>query len=197
MRPPLRRVCVFCGASAGARPAYAEAAAALGRAIAARGLGLVYGGGAVGLMGILARSAVEAGAEVTGVIPRGLLRREVGFNSLADLRVVATMHERKALMAELSDGFIALPGGFGTLEESVEALTWLQLGIHAKGMVFLDAEGYWRRLHALLDQMAAEGFLSARNRGLAMTADTPEAALDALAGFAPPPLPHWLSERET
>jgi uncharacterized protein (TIGR00730 family) len=193
----MRRVCVFCGSRPGARPAYREAAVALAGEIARRGLGLVYGGGAVGLMGVVAAAAAEAGAEVIGVIPRGLLRREVGLTALADLRVVDTMHERKAMMAALADGFVALPGGFGTLEEAVEVLTWLQLGIHAKGMVFLDVEGYWRRLGALLDQMAEEGFLSRENRALAMTAATPEGALDALAGFAPPPVPHWLSERET
>lgn len=194
---PLRRVCVFCGASAGNRPEYREAAVALGRALARRGLGLVYGGGAVGLMGVLATSAIEAGAEVTGIIPDGLLRREVGLDSLKDLRVVATMHERKAMMAEMSDGFLVLPGGYGTLEEAVEALTWSQLGIHRKGVVFVDIAGYWRGLFELFGHMHAEGLLSPTSRAMAALAPDPEAALDALAAFAPPPVPHWLSERET
>lgn len=194
----MRRVCVFCGSAAGGRPGYRQAAVALGRAIAARGLGLVYGGGSVGLMGVVARAARSAGAEVIGVIPRGLLRREVGMDDLPDLRVVGTMHERKATMAELADGFVALPGGYGTLEEAVETLTWLQLGIHDKGLVFLDAEGYWAPLLALFDRMAAEGFLAPQSRALAAIAADPEAALDLLAGFRPPPgLPRWLSERET
>ncbi len=193
----MRRVCVFCGSAAGHRPEYRDAAAALGRALAARGIGLVYGGGAVGLMGVVAEAAMEAGAEVIGIIPAGLLRREVGLRSVPDLRVVETMHERKALMAELSDGFVALPGGYGTLEEAVETLTWLQLGIHGKGIVFLDTLGYWARLLAVFDQMAGEGFLSAQNRGLALRAATPEAALDALAAFRPPVVPRWLGEDET
>jgi uncharacterized protein (TIGR00730 family) len=193
----MRRVCVFCGSAEGRRPVYREAAAALGRAIAARGLGLVYGGGAVGLMGVVAEAALAAGAEVTGVIPGGLLRREVGLRSVPDLRVVDTMHERKALMAELADGFVVLPGGYGTLEEAIETLTWTQLGIHGKGLVLLDVAGYWGRLLALLDQMVEEEFLTPVNRSLALRAATPDAALDALAAFRPPPRPRWLGEEET
>jgi uncharacterized protein (TIGR00730 family) len=193
----MRRVCVFCGSAAGNRPDYREAAAALGRALAGRGLGLVYGGGAVGLMGVVAEAAMAAGGEVIGIIPAGLLRREVGLRSVPNLRVVDTMHERKAMMAELADGFVALPGGYGTLEEAVETLTWLQLGIHAKGLVFLDVAGYWTRLAALFDQMVEEGFLSPQNRGLAMRAATPKAALDALATFGAPPTPRWLGKEET
>jgi uncharacterized protein (TIGR00730 family) len=193
----VRRVCVFCGASSGVRPSYRAAAEALGREIARRGLGLVYGGGAVGLMGILAESAIEAGAPVTGVIPHGLLRREVGLSALKDLRVVETMHERKALMAEMSDGFLVLPGGYGTMEEAVEALTWSQLGIHRKGVVFVDTEGYWRRFFDLLDHMHAEGFLSVTSRPMATLAPDPASALDALATYQPPQVPHWLSGRET
>ncbi len=183
----LRRVCVFCGSAPGARPAYAEAARAMGRRIAARGLGLVYGGGAVGLMGIVADAALSAGAHVTGVIPHGLLAREVGHGGAVDLHVVDTMHERKALMASLSDGFIVLPGGYGTLEEAVEALTWAQLGIQDKGTVFLDVDGYWRPFLGALDHMAAEGFVRPHHRPLAMLAEDPDGALAALDGFAPPP----------
>ncbi|MFN6956136.1 MAG: TIGR00730 family Rossman fold protein [Acetobacteraceae bacterium] len=182
----MRRVCVFCGASKGHDPVYAEAAAALGRAIAARGLGLVYGGGSVGLMGVVAKAAQDAGAEVIGVIPRVLMAREVHNTEIKDLRLVETMHERKALMASLSDGFLALPGGFGTLDEAFETLTWSQLGIQRKGLVFVDVLGYWQGLDRLLDRMLAEGFLRPETRRLAMIAGGPEAALDTLAAFVPP-----------
>jgi uncharacterized protein (TIGR00730 family) len=188
----MRRVCVFCGSSPGLRPDYAAAAEALGRAIAARGMGLVFGGGAVGLMGVVSRAALEAGAPVTGIIPHGLVMREAGKRDLPDLRIVDSMHERKALMAEMSDGFIALPGGYGTLEEAVEALTWLQLGIHRKGVVFVDTLGYWSRQMAALDHMVEEGFLRPETRATAMLAPDPDAALDALAGFAAPDTPRWL-----
>ena len=188
----MRRVCVFCGSSPGSRPEYAAAAEALGRAIAARGMGLVFGGGAVGLMGVVSRAALEAGAPVTGIIPHGLVMREAGKRDLPDLRIVDSMHERKALMAEMSDGFLALPGGYGTLEEAVEALTWLQLGIHRKGVVFVDTLGYWSRQMAALDHMVAEGFLRPETRATAMLAPDPDAALDALAGFVAPETPRWL-----
>ena len=182
----MKRVCVFCGASPGNDPVYAEAAAALGRAIAARGLGLVYGGGSVGLMGVVAKAAQDAGAEVIGVIPHVLMAREVHNTEIKDLRLVETMHERKALMASLSDGFLALPGGFGTLDEAFETLTWSQLGIQKKGLVFVDVLGYWSGLERLMNRMLAEGFLKPQTRSLAMIADGPDAALDALAGFVPP-----------
>ncbi|HWT07940.1 MAG TPA: TIGR00730 family Rossman fold protein [Roseomonas sp.] len=188
----MRRVCVFCASAPGARPDYAQAAERLGQAIAARGLGLVFGGGAVGLMGVVSRAALAAGAEVTGIIPHGLVMREAGNRDLPDLRVVASMHERKALMAELSDGFLVLPGGFGTLEEAVEALTWLQLGIHRKPVVFIDTLGFWRTQMAMLDHMVAEGLLRPEMRAMAMIAPDPDAALDALAGFTPPGVPRWL-----
>ncbi|MFC2998353.1 LOG family protein [Falsiroseomonas tokyonensis] len=182
-----KRVCVFCGSMVGAREDYAEAARELGREVARRGLGLVYGGGAVGLMGIAADSALSAGAEVIGVIPHGLLKREVGHGGGVEMHVVDTMHERKAKMAELSDGFIVLPGGFGTLEEAVEALTWAQLGIQAKGVVFLDVAGFWTPFLDVLDFMQREGFVREAQRPLAMRATTVAEALDKLAAFAPPP----------
>jgi uncharacterized protein (TIGR00730 family) len=186
MSGSFRRVCVFCGSAPGVRPAYAEAARELGRVVAQRGLGLVYGGGAVGLMGIAADAALQAGAEVIGVIPHGLLKREVGHGGGVEMHVVDTMHERKAMMAERSDGFIVLPGGFGTLEEAVEALTWAQLGIQAKGVVFLDIEGFWQPFLKTLDFMQAEGFVRPNQRPLAMQASTVEEALDKLAAFRPP-----------
>lgn len=188
----MRRVCVFCGSSTGVRPDYAAAAESLGRAIAARGMGLVFGGGAVGLMGIVSRAAQAAGAPVTGIIPHGLVMREAGERALKDLRIVASMHERKAMMAELSDGFLVLPGGYGTLEEVVEALTWLQLGIHRKGVVFIDTLGFWQRQMTMLDHMVEEGFLKADMRALARIAPDAESALDALDAFTPPDVPRWL-----
>jgi len=192
----MRRVCVFCGSAAGARPEYARAAEALGHAIAARGLGLVFGGGAVGLMGIVSRAALAAGAEVTGIIPHGLVMREAGNRDLPDLRVVASMHERKAMMAEMSDGFVVLPGGYGTLEEAVEALTWLQLGIHRKGVVFVDTLGFWARQMDMLDHMVAEGLLKPDMRPMALLAPDGAAALDALEHFAAPDVPRWLRPGE-
>ncbi len=188
----MRRVCVFCGSAVGARPEYAEAAEALGKAIAARGLGLVYGGGAIGLMGVVSRAVIAAGGEVTGIIPHGLVVREAGNRELKDLRVVSSMHERKAMMAEMSDGFLVLPGGYGTLEEVVEALTWLQLGIHGKGVAFVDTLGFWQKQMAMLDHMVEEGLLKPEFRAMAMIAPDPETALDKLAAFTPPPMPRWL-----
>ncbi|MFB9970663.1 TIGR00730 family Rossman fold protein [Pseudoroseomonas cervicalis] len=187
----MKRVCVFCGSNPGNNPAYAEAARQMGRAIAARGLGLVYGGGHVGLMGIVADAAMRDGAEVIGIIPETLMRREVGHGAITELRVVATMHERKAMMADLSDGFVVLPGGIGTLDEAIEAFTWTQLGIHDKGLAFLDTEGYWQRLAGVLDHMVGEGFLHAKHRAMVGFAATPEAALDALAGFTPVEVEKW------
>lgn len=189
----LKRVCVFCGSATGARHDYAEAARALGREVAARGIGLVYGGGAVGLMGIAADAALQAGGEVIGVIPFGLLKREVGHGGGVEMHIVDTMHERKAKMAELSDGFVVLPGGYGTLEEAVEALTWAQLGIQDKGVVFLDVEGFWQPFLGALDLMTQEGFIRPSHRPLAMRAATIGEALDALASYtAPPGTQAWL-----
>jgi uncharacterized protein (TIGR00730 family) len=155
----VRRVCVFCGASSGRLPVYADAARALGSALASRGLGLVYGGGRVGLMGAVADAALAAGGEAVGVIPQELVDRELAHGGLTELRIVGSLHERKALMAELSDGFVALPGGFGTLDELLEQLTWSQLGLHAKPIGLLDVEGYWRPLIELARHATEEGFV--------------------------------------
>lgn len=182
----MRRICVFCGSSMGAKPAYAEAARAMGTLIAQRGLGLVYGGGEVGLMGVIANTALAAGGEVIGVIPEALMRMEVGHPRLTELHVVATMHDRKAMMAELSDGFIAMPGGIGTLEELFEIWTWGQLGIHPKPLGFLDVAGYYHTLHAFLDHMVAEGFVKDRHRAMTAVETDPAALLDRLAAYVPP-----------
>ncbi|MCM2334478.1 MAG: TIGR00730 family Rossman fold protein [Anaeromyxobacteraceae bacterium] len=181
----MKRICVFCGASPGHDPRYAEAARALGRAIAARGLELVYGGGSVGLMGTVADAALAAGARVTGVIPEVLQIRELAHRGLTDLRVVRSMHERKALMAELSDGFVALPGGMGTLEELSEVLTWAQLGLHARPVGLLDVGGYYRPLVAFFDQAVSAGFLRPHHRAILQQAEAPEALLDRLAAWRP------------
>ncbi|MES2710875.1 MAG: TIGR00730 family Rossman fold protein [Pseudomonadota bacterium] len=188
----LKRICVFCGAAIGNRPEYRDAAVALGRTLAERGIGLVYGGGAIGMMGAVSDAVLEAGGEVIGIIPHGLLAREAGERGRIDLRVVATMHERKAMMAELSDGFAVLPGGFGTLEEVVEVLTWLQLGIHRKPAVFIDTLGYWQPLLKAFDHMLDEGFLRGDTRELAQVAPDAGGALDKLARFQPPVVPRWL-----
>ena len=160
------RYCVFCGSRPGVRPAYTAAAEELGRLLANRGIGLVYGGASVGLMGAIANAALAAGGEVIGVIPRDLVRREVAHTALGDLRVVDTMHQRKARMAELADGFLVLPGGYGTLEELLEIVTWAQLRLHAKPVILINTLGYWDGLLAFLDSAVAAGFLKPQNRAL-------------------------------
>jgi uncharacterized protein (TIGR00730 family) len=182
----MRRVCVFCGSSLGARPVYAEAAATLGRLIAESGLGLVYGGGNVGLMGIAANAALAAGGEVIGVIPEALMRMEVGHVDLTELHVVASMHERKARMADFADAFIALPGGIGTMEELFEVWTWGQLGLHPKPLGFLDVAGYYGHLHTFLDHMVAEGFLRERHRAMVAVESDAATLLARFRAYHPP-----------
>ncbi len=182
----MERLCVFCGSAAGARLAYADAARALGAELVRRRLGLVYGGGSVGLMGILADTVLAAGGEAVGVIPRGLVTPEVAHARLTALHVVASMHERKALMARLADGFIALPGGLGTLEEALEALTWAQLGIHRKPVGLLNVAGYWDGLSALLRHAVREGFVRPENADLLVTEPTAAALLDRFEAWSAP-----------
>lgn len=182
----MKRICVFCGSSPGARPAYAGAARELGRLLAATGIDLVYGGASVGLMGILARTVLDGGGRVTGVIPRMLEEKEIALTRLSDLRVVESMHERKALMAELSDGFIALPGGIGTIEEFVEVLTWLQLGIHDKPCGLLNSDGYYDRLLDFFDHMAAEGFIRPECRESVLVDRDPAALLKKMSLYRAP-----------
>jgi uncharacterized protein (TIGR00730 family) len=179
----LRRVCVFCGSKHGVRPEYTEAARAMGSALVASGVDLVYGGGKVGLMGVVADAVLDAGGEVIGVIPDHMSDREIAHFGLTDLRIVGSMHERKALMYELSDGFVALPGGLGTLEELFEITTWSQLGLHAKPTGLLDVAGFYRPLVGFLDQLVTEGFVSDRHRRLLRVAADPAALLDLLARF--------------
>ena len=193
----MKRVCVFCGSNPGNDPAYEAATAALGRLIAGRGLGLVYGGSNVGLMGTLADAALAGGGEVIGVIPRSLVDREVAHRGLTDLRVVDTMHQRKALMADLADGFIATPGGYGTLDELCEILTWAQLGIHTKSLGLLNVLGYWDPFLAFLDHAVAAGFLKRAHRGLVQVHTESAPLLDILTDppLSGPPESKWLEIR--
>jgi uncharacterized protein (TIGR00730 family) len=184
----LGAVTVFCGSSAGRDAAFASAAEGLGRALAASGRTLVYGGGHVGLMGRLADAALDAGGHVIGVIPEALMAREVGHRGLPDLRVVATMHERKALMATLGDAFVALPGGFGTLDELFEVVTWAQLGIHAKPIGLLNVSGYFDFLLRFADRAASDGFVRAAHRDLLVVASEPGALLEDLEAFEARPV---------
>jgi hypothetical protein len=177
----VRRICVFCGSSAGARPAYARSARALGELLASRGIDVVYGGGAVGLMGELADAALVAGGKVIGVIPDALVAMEVAHDRLTELHVVRSMHERKALMAELSDAFVALPGGLGTLEELFEVLTWAQLGLHPKPCGLVDVEGFYAPLLACLDHAVVEGFVRPENRALVLDDVDPVRLLSRLS----------------
>jgi uncharacterized protein (TIGR00730 family) len=191
------RVCVYAGSAPGANPAYAEVSHAAIAELVRRGSDVVYGGGSLGLMGVLADAALEAGGQVTGVIPRFLDDREVGHHGVTDLRVVENMHERKMLMAELADAFLVLPGGIGTLEELVEMLSWSQLGLHRKPIGLLDVDGFWQPLVALLDHMTAERFVGVDHRRLIVSDPDPITLLDALEAWeAPEVARRWLTEEE-
>lgn len=193
----MRRVCVFCGSSPGARAEYKHAAAEAGDLLARRGLGLVYGGGHVGLMGVLADAAMRAGGEVIGVITQALRDREVAHTGLTELHVVRTMHERKARMAALSDAFLVLPGGIGTLEEFFEVWTWGQLGEHTKPVGIINTAGYYDGLIRFLDQAVAERFLKPKHREMLIVGETPAAVLDAFAAYEPPAVGKWIGPAET
>jgi uncharacterized protein (TIGR00730 family) len=187
---------VFCGSSAGARPIHRDAAAALGAELVRRGLELVYGGARVGLMGVVADAVLGAGGRVTGVIPSSMVDRELAHTGLSDLRIVSTMHERKALMERLSDGFVSLPGAMGTLDETCEMLTWGQLGLHVKPCGLLDVDGYYTSFLALLDRAVSEGFLRPQHRAMVLVDTAPDALLDRLAAYAPPVVEKWISRRD-
>jgi len=189
-----RRITVFCGSSGGARPAYAEAARSLGRDLAQRGIGLVYGGGCVGLMGELADAALAAGGEVVGVIPEALVAKEVAHRGLTELRVVPSMHVRKETMAALGDAFVALPGGLGTFEELFEILTWSQLGLHAKPCGLLDVDGYFDGLRALLERAQEEGFLGTTSRESLVHGTRLEDLLAAFAAHRDAAAKQWIDE---
>jgi hypothetical protein len=193
----VKRVCVFCGSSPGARPAYAAAAAALAGSLVARGITIVYGGGNVGLMGILADTALAVGGEVIGVIPRGLVAKEVAHTGLSDLRVVESMHERKALMAELSDAFIAMPGGYGTFEEFCEILTWTQLGLQRKPCGILNVDGYYDHLLQMFDHAVAEQFVKRAHREMFIADAAAETLVERLLAYQVPVVDKWLGRGQT
>jgi uncharacterized protein (TIGR00730 family) len=192
----MKRICVFCGSSPGSHPEYRAAAEELGRELVRRNIGLVYGGGNVGLMGIIADAVLNAGGEVQGVIPEHLMALEVGHKGLTKLHVVHSMHERKALMADLSDAFIAMPGGFGTLEEFCEVLTWSQLGLHAKPCGILNVLGFYTPLLRMFDHAVEQRFLKPENRALVLAHDSPSELVRALEDWRPAQVEKWL-DRET
>jgi uncharacterized protein (TIGR00730 family) len=195
--PELSSICVFCGSNAGANPAYLRAAEAVGRGLARRGVRVVYGGGKVGMMGAVADAARAVGGEVVGVIPQAIFDLEIGHTGLDDLRVVGSMHERKALMAELSDAFVALPGGIGTLEELFEVYTWAQLGIHAKPLGLLDVAGYFQPLAGFLDHAVQERFLRPETRTLLAVSEDLDELLAALEASEPVTLRKWIDLDQT
>lgn len=182
----MKSVCVFCGSSPGTKPEYAKAALELGQVLANRNIGLVYGGGNVGLMGQVAKAVLANGGRVTGVIPKALAEKEVAFTELDDLRIVGSMHERKALMAELSDGFIALPGGLGTIEEFVEVLTWAQLGIHHKPCGLLNICQYYNKFIDFLDHITDQNFLGTGHRNMVLIDENPRSLLKKLESYQMP-----------
>jgi uncharacterized protein (TIGR00730 family) len=192
----MKRICVFCGSSPGSRPEYGAAAEEMAAELVRRNIGLVYGGGNVGLMGIIADSVRKAGGEALGVIPEHLMAREVGHGGLTKLHVVGSMHERKALMADLSDAFVAMPGGFGTLEEFCEVVTWTQLGLHAKPCGILNVLGYYSLLLKMFDHAVEERFLKPENRALVLAGESPAELLQALEEWRPVHVEKWLG-RET
>ena len=193
----MRRICVFCGSSFGARPEYREAAAEVGALLARKGVGLVYGGSNVGLMSVVADTVLAGGGDVTGVIPDALVAKEVAHRGLADLRVVRSMHERKALMAELSSAFLALPGGFGTLEEFIEAVTWSQLGLHRKPCGLLNVCGYYDSLLAMLDHAVEEELVRPENRALVLAENDAETLIDKLLSHQPPYVEKWIGRAQS
>jgi uncharacterized protein (TIGR00730 family) len=193
----LRSVCVYCGSSTGFDPAYPAAARELGARLAAEGLRLVYGGGSVGLMGVLADEVLARGGEVIGVIPKGLFSREIAHTGLTELHEVASMHERKRLMFDRADAFVALPGGLGTLEELAEVTTWAQLGLHTRPIVLLDVKDFWSPLLALLDRAVDDGFLRPENRALLARVATVDDLLTELHRPRPPTVDKWIDRAET
>jgi uncharacterized protein (TIGR00730 family) len=193
----MKRICVYCGSSLGYQSVYREAAEAMGAVLASRKIGLVYGGGNVGLMGVIADAVLAGGGEVIGVIPRSLAEREIAHHGVTDLRVVDSMHTRKALMADLSDAFIAMPGGVGTFEEFFEAVTWTQLGVHRKPCGLLNAGAFYTPLALFIDQAVSEGFIKPVHRASIIVDDDPERLVNALAEVKLPDVAKWIRPEET
>ena len=193
----MQHICVFCASNPGHNPAYLQLARSLGTLIAQRKHTVVFGGGRVGLMGALADGALSAGGKVIGVMPHALVQREAAHRELTELHIVDTMHERKAMLAELSDGFIAMPGGIGTLEELFETWTWGHLGVHAKPIALLDVADYWKSLVTFLDHVGEEGFMRPNTRELLLVDDNAERLLDRMTAYAPPPVTQWVRLNQT
>ena len=193
----MKRICVFCGSSAGTRPVYADVARAVAQSLLRRRIGLVYGGGCVGLMGIIAEAVMRGGGDVIGVIPDALVERELAFGEVTELIVVRSMHERKAKMSELSDAFIAMPGGFGTFEEFCEIVTWAQLGLHRKPCGILNVDGYYDPLLTLFNSAVEEGFVRPENRLLVLENNDPERLLDAITNYTPPLTEKWITRDDS
>ncbi|MEE4604497.1 MAG: TIGR00730 family Rossman fold protein [Desulfobacteraceae bacterium] len=191
----MKRICVFCGSSSGNNSKYAKSARNLGATLAEQDVTLVYGGSNIGLMGEIANSMIDRNGNVIGIIPQVLVDKEVAFTHLQDLRIVNSMHERKALMAELADGFISMPGGFGTLEETIEMLTWTQLGIHEKPIGLFNIEGYFDRLCGFIDHMVLEGFLVQGFRDMLLMDHQPDGLLDKMIKFRPPQIDKWWKDK--
>ncbi len=190
------RLCVFCGSNAGQDPVYLEVARALGETLAANGIDLVYGGASVGLMGAVADASLSKGGHVIGVMPQTLVDKEIAHRGLSDLRVVGSMHERKALMAELADGFIALPGGLGTFEELFEVWTWAQLGYHGKPCALLNVAGFYDKLISFLDDVTGRGFVKPVHRAMLIVNDDPAALIEAMRAYEPPKVVKWIKADE-
>ncbi|MDQ6612939.1 MAG: TIGR00730 family Rossman fold protein [Gemmatimonadota bacterium] len=188
----MKHICVFCASNPGIQPGYMQAARELGELIATRGATVLYGGGGTGLMGALADGALGAGGRVVGVMPHALVEREAAHRSLSELHIVNSMHDRKAMLAELADGYVALPGGIGTLEELFEAWTWAQLGVHNKPIGLLNVQGYWNTLTKFFDQMGSEGFLRSHTRDLALIDDVAERLLHQMDRYVPPVVTQWV-----
>lgn len=192
----MKQVCVFCGSYQGSQPIYMVAAHQMGNGLAQRGLGLVYGGGRVGLMGAVADGTIAGGGKVIGVIPQSLVDRELAHKGLSELRVVASMHERKAMMAELADAFVAMPGGFGTLDELFEIITWAQLGFHRKPIALLNISGYFDPLITFIEHMETEGFIKSTHRSAIVVKNDVDSLLDTLLAYQAPQLEKWLKKPE-
>jgi uncharacterized protein (TIGR00730 family) len=193
----MKAIAVYCGSSPGHDPTYARAAARLGQTMAKRGIGLVFGGGRVGLMGVIADAVLAEGGEARGVIPKALATKELAHAGLTELFVVGSMHERKAKMAELADGFVAMPGGFGTLDEIYEMLTWAQLGFHAKPIGLYNVKGYFDDLVRFAERATREGFVTQEHANMPRIADAPEELLRLLEAYDAPPVPKWIGKGET
>lgn len=192
----IKSVCIYCGSSLGNRPEYAEQAANLARMLVRNGISIVYGGARVGIMGVIADTALAEGGKVLGVIPRSLVEKEVAHQGLSKLHVVESMHERKALMAELSDGFIALPGGMGTLDELFEVLTWAQLGFHSKPCGVLNVSSYYDQLLSFISMASSEGYIRPQHRDMLIVSDNPEELIALFEAYRPPAVKKWISKGE-